>query len=561
MLKNYIIKPRVSKIRILGISAIVFILISTCFLFIPPDNTAKAQDTQIPPGWVKFNHHSHGLFDVHAENGTVMGTINESYNVFDISTGHTPEMIRDKFGNNGVFVHSPHVSSFEPYKEHWEAQRKYENEQWTTTTNFTLGEEFHLSGRHIGFVNITYFISEGDFYYFKDLRENISAQGGIMIINHPSYTWIGNPPLFLQPGYEFDAMEIYNGRVEPVGNPLFFPETDGREHYRNAVTQGRLLAVIGGSDAHNTQSGWQVYTVAEDPLGERNLDAVVRAIKNRRTYAAAYDMSVYDRSFFLECDVMGQIIETREISLEVFPPSANTYTVDLFRNNNTSPVKSWSLNGDVCLIYTIPESDARENAAYTFEIYEGGSAESSSVIAYSTAIWYQPVVDYNISLNEGWNLVSIPLIMQNTSVTEVLSSIAGDYDIAQWFDPILDTWKTYPGDDFELNNKIAFWIHMKRDSIQQNTGKMPFYTEIPLYASGTGWNMVGYPSMVDKSVMYAFKQLTGKYIAVQNYNSTDKNYPWKHYHVDKTKNDLDTLKTSNGLWVRVIEDCQWVVFN
>ncbi|UCG68223.1 MAG: hypothetical protein JSV09_10395, partial [Thermoplasmata archaeon] len=86
-------------------------------------------------------------------------------------------------------------------------------------------------------------------------------------------------------------------------------------------------------------------------------------------------------------------------------------------------------------------------------------------------------------------------------------------------------------------------------------------TEIPLYASGTGWNMVGYPSKVDKSVMYAFKQLTGKYIAVQNFNSTDKNDPWKHYHVDKTKNDLDTLKTSNGLWVRVIEDCQWVVFN
>jgi hypothetical protein len=560
--KNHIKKTKVSKKSVLSISAAVMILISTCLIIIPSDNSVSAQNTQIPPGWVKFNHHSHGKFDVHDENGTVVGTIDESQNYLFGTTGDTPPMIRDKFGENGVFVHSPHVNNFEPYEEHWAAQKKYEDEQWTTpTTNFTLGLEYHISGRHVGLINFTHFLARGVFTNFDDLRENITSQGGVIIINHPSHTWIGDPQLFLQPGYEFDAMEIYNSRVEFVGNPLTIPQQDGRHHYRNAVTQGRLLAATGGSDAHNTDSEWQIYTVAEDPLGEKNLDAVVRAIKNRRTYASAYNMAVYDRSFFLECDVMGQVIETREISINVSPPSSNTYTVDLYRNNNTSPVQSWSLNGDATIDYYIPDSDARENAAYTFEFYEGGSAGSSDAIAYSTAIWYQPIIDYNISLKAGWNLASFPLTPQNTSIPDVLSSIADDYDLVQWFDPIMNSWRTYPGDDFELDNKMTFWIHMKRDSILRIIGKMPFYTIIPLYASSKdGWNMVGYPTENSDSVTGALYSIDGKYDAVQKYNASDTKDPWKHYNTDKENNDLKRLDPGLGCWIKVVEDSELWIF-
>jgi len=529
--------------------------------FMPSVSTVSAQDTQIPVGWVKFNAHSHGEFDVYDENGTVVGTIDESTNSIFGYTGDTPEMIRDKFGGDGVFVHSPHVNNFEPYKEHWASQMKYENENWSTATNFTLGEEYHLNGRHVGLINITQFMSVGDYTTFEDFRTNVASQGGIMIVNHPSYTWIGNPQIFLQPGYEFDAMEIYNGRVEIVGNPLIVPEQDGRHHYRNAVTQGRLMAALGGSDAHNTDSGWQVYTVAEDPQGDKNLDAVVKAIKNRKTYATAYDMSTYDRSYFVECDLMGQVTTERDLVINITPPSGNMYTVDLWKNNDTAPVQTWTPTGGTSITYTIPSADSLTNAAYTFEIYEGSDPPSSDALAYTTAIWYQPVVTYNISLSKGWNQISIPLIQEDTSAAIVLSNIAGQYDLVQWFDSENNSWLVYPGDILDIDHKKAFWLHMETDSILRITGRFPFFTTIALHSSGDGWNLVGFPAYNPISVNDTLHYLVDKYRAIQHYNASDYNDHWKHFSADKSENDLRNFFTGKGYWIRVVEDCEWVVFN
>jgi hypothetical protein len=477
------------------------------------------------------------------------------------STGDTIPMIRDEFGGNGVMVHSPHSHSYEPYKQYWEAERKYENLQYSTTTNVTLGEEYNLNGRHIGLVNISYFRSTNDYTNYADLRENITSQGAVMIINHPSDGWIGNPQIFLQPWYEFDGLEIYNGRVELVDGPLAASETDGRTHYRNAITQGRPLAAIGGSDAHNTMSGWQVYTVAEDPLEEKNLDAVVRAIKNRRTYAAAYDMSIYDRSFFIDCSEMGNIIETRDITINTSPPSASSYTIDLFRDNETSPVKTWSLSGVSSVTYTIPVSQSLENAAYSFEIYEGGSATSSDALAYSSAIWYQPRIQYNLTLVRGWNLVSFPLDLNTTKISEVLSTIQDDYNVVHWYDIELSAWQMYPDVDFEMNNKISFWIHMKYVSTLNLMGKMPFYTRIPLYSIGDGWNMAGFPSYYDQSINDALYFISDKYVSVQNFNANYSQDKWKHHHIQKPENDLFFLKPGHGYWIKVKDDCELVVFS
>jgi hypothetical protein len=553
--------PRTLR-RFFSIIIIIVMTMPLGMITISNDIHVAAQDTQIPVGWVKFNPHSHGLFDVHDENGSVVGTINESHVAgLGFSTGDTIPMIRDEFGSDGVMVHSPHAASFEPYKQYWEAEKNYENSQYSTTTNVTMGEEYNHFGRHINLVNITYFRSTTDYTTFKELRDNITSQGAVMIVNHPSNGWIGDPQIFLQPWYEFDGMEVYNGRVELVDGPLAASETDGRTHFRNAITQGRLLAAIGGSDAHNTWSGWQVYTVAEDPYGEKNLDAVVRAIKSRRTYAAAYDMGTYDRSFFLESERMGHVIDTRDFSLNISPPSASTYTVDLFKNNETSPIQSWSLSGDYSVTYTIPVPDVLDNAVYSFEVYEGGSAQSSNALAYTSPIWYQPDIEHNISLVAGWNLVSFPLILNDSSISNVLSSISGDYNVVHWYNPHTNSWMVHPGDDFQLNNTVSFWIHMKDPSILNHIGRMPFYTRVPLYSSGNAWNMAGFPSKEIRTIEDALFYIPDKVIAVQYYDSTDPGDHWKHNHHDKDQNDLHFLESGSGYWIKVNDDCELVVFN
>ena len=51
--------------------------------------------------------------------------------------------------------------------------------------------------------------------------------------------------------------------------------------------------------------------------------------------------------------------------------------------------------------------------------------------------------------------------------------------------------------------------------------------------------------------------------AVQWYDVTDTNDPWKHYHINKpqTLNDLAYMTSGRGYWLYVKGDCVWEVSN
>jgi parallel beta-helix repeat protein len=117
----------------------------------------------------------------------------------------------------------------------------------------------------------------------------------------------------------------------------------------------------------------------------------------------------------------------------------------------------------------------------------------------------EPIKNFMI-LKQGWNLISIPLIQQEKSLTEVLASIDGLYDAVQWYNitDSSDHWKHYKigkpfGNDlFELNESIGFWIHITQpgDTIFFYNGTMlPANQKIALHP---GWNQVGYPSMSNR---------------------------------------------------------------
>jgi len=117
--------------------------------------------------------------------------------------------------------------------------------------------------------------------------------------------------------------------------------------------------------------------------------------------------------------------------------------------------------------------------------------------------WQFQVVDqapFTVDLHAGWNLVSFPLIPVNTSIESVLSSIAGQWDMAQFYDAFdtADHWKTYAtfkppvlNDLHDLDNTMGFWLHVTNATTLGIYGSKPISTDIPLLA---GWNMVGYPT-------------------------------------------------------------------
>jgi parallel beta-helix repeat protein len=80
---------------------------------------------------------------------------------------------------------------------------------------------------------------------------------------------------------------------------------------------------------------------------------------------------------------------------------------------------------------------------------------------------YKPLENYTI-LNQGWNLISLPLIQQDQDLQKVLEMIDGYYGAVQWYDPTDPSdpckhhkvGKPFGNDLFHLNETMGFWIHI-----------------------------------------------------------------------------------------------------
>ncbi|UCE39290.1 MAG: metallophosphoesterase [Thermoplasmata archaeon] len=110
-----------------------------------------------------------------------------------------------------------------------------------------------------------------------------------------------------------------------------------------------------------------------------------------------------------------------------------------------------------------------------------------------------------LTLQPGWNLISLPYIQYIADVDTVFSSISGSYDSVQCYDAFdkSDPWKHdnihKPSNLNDLkiaNHTKGIWIHIT-DSVE-----VPFdvpghrATEDQTVALYPGWNLVGYPSLI-----------------------------------------------------------------
>ncbi len=164
---------------------------------------------------------------------------------------------------------------------------------------------------------------------------------------------------------------------------------------------------------------------------------------------------------------------------------------------------------------------------------------------------------YQIDLATGWNLISIPLELTNTSILNVLSSIDGKWDRVKYYDQtdVNDHWKGYspakpPGtnDLLNIDNKMGFWIHVTEPCTLNVTGSVPTFTNITLFA---GWNLAGYPSMTGRNITDALAG-TGYDRPVEGFNATSP-YLISQYP------DVYTMQSGEGYWIHVPADTVWIV--
>ncbi len=182
-------------------------------------------------------------------------------------------------------------------------------------------------------------------------------------------------------------------------------------------------------------------------------------------------------------------------------------------------------------------------------------SEDLSLIGY-----YNKEVQLTIPLDEGWNLISLPLFQHmDDSIITVLSSISGGWDRVYYYNSTYtkewvsnninkpDIHDTF----FTFDHKIGFWIHITQSGGTTLTvnGLESVSTSIQLYA---GWNLVGYPSETARVASIALSGTGADMMATHN--------PAAPYLIDDATNlALVTLEQGHGYWIHVPSDAVWTV--
>lgn len=181
----------------------------------------------------------------------------------------------------------------------------------------------------------------------------------------------------------------------------------------------------------------------------------------------------------------------------------------------------------------------------------------------NTEIFYLPNTTYDVSIHLGWNLISVPLKRNDTSILSVLDDSWGDgattWDMVQYYDRSggAGQWKTYASfmpsslnTLSDIDHRMGFWINI----IALGDGELTVhgdYTNNTTISLKVGWNHVGYPAQTSKSVTDSFSGVSA-FIRADGYSAPA---PYKIAQLPGTY----MMQPGEGYWVLVSADATWTV--
>jgi hypothetical protein len=169
----------------------------------------------------------------------------------------------------------------------------------------------------------------------------------------------------------------------------------------------------------------------------------------------------------------------------------------------------------------------------------------------------------NISLNQGWNLISTTCLKTNHSIESTFLSIENNYTSIHAYD-LLDTndpWKSYnpnlPSlvvqDLVNISREKGYWINMDNNSLLVINGTFSWPGYIPL---NTGWNLVGYISSEEnKDIKDAISNINSSLTMVWAYNSSSSSFIYYNPALDT--GTLSSAILHYGYWINMTSDAIW----
>jgi uncharacterized repeat protein (TIGR01451 family) len=135
------------------------------------------------------------------------------------------------------------------------------------------------------------------------------------------------------------------------------------------------------------------------------------------------------------------------------------------------------------------------------------------------------VTSMNIALKTGWNLISLPLIPNNSAIGTVLAGVLGNVSIVYGYDPSAG-WKSYiPGGPTpSLTTMVdgkGYWINMIAAATLTVNGvvnPLPPTTP-PAYSVAAGWNLIGFKSTTAMTAGDYLAAIAGQWTRIWGYTN------------------------------------------
>lgn len=169
----------------------------------------------------------------------------------------------------------------------------------------------------------------------------------------------------------------------------------------------------------------------------------------------------------------------------------------------------------------------------------------------------------DVSLQAGWNLVSLPVIPQTLDVAELFASVASSVESISVWNTETQSWGHYSPHVPDFANTLdtldpndGLWVRVTEDVTLAVRGA-PLATSIPL---STGWNLVAYPSESALPVDQALSSIAGTFDQILGYRA-ESGGVWQSYESSTPIEaaSLQTLEPGAGYWIYVSASCTWTV--
>jgi len=407
---------------------------------------------------------------------------------------------------------------------------------WGDTAS-TSGAEIYPTGYMPDTINITY----------SDVDQEVSGQGSV----YPGVGNIRSNPLF--------AGSVNEDYHLTSSSPCLDSGTDDTETYPDLPTE----------DLDGNSRPWDG---DKDGVAERDMGAYELVSETKLTTTDGETISFIDGELSITFDTITSGGQTTVTVLPGDPASPPQGFQILGRYYDISTTAIFTGMLEVCLHYDPEGLTEEQQLALQILHYEETDGEDQWVdITSSRDIGEHKIcgqtgnlspfvlvtknLDINISLNSGWNLISLNVDPPNTVIGEVLGTVSTGCNSVWGFN---NGWKAFypasPGYS-DLDSMEAGWGYWLNMSVAAPLTVSGPASSDPVFLV-EGWNLVGYNSAISLPIAEAIGSIATYCESVWAY----KDGVWKAYYpLYPQYSDLDVMAPHYGYWIKTNQACTWTL--